>query len=90
MSEIGSSARARLIRTRRGTWVDESLFPVARSECLDILEQVACDSREDGVVEMLRGYRERLDGYPLGDLLRESGIASPEFKWLNRFDLSRR
>jgi hypothetical protein len=35
------SARARLIRTRRGTWIDESLLPAARRECLDTLREAA-------------------------------------------------
>lgn len=40
MSEADSSARARLIATRRGAWVDESLFPEARRECVEIIEQL--------------------------------------------------
>jgi len=40
-SESDNSARARLIRTRRGTWIDESLLPAARRECLDILRAAA-------------------------------------------------
>jgi hypothetical protein len=35
------NARARLIKTRRGTWIDESLLPAARRECLDILREAA-------------------------------------------------
>jgi hypothetical protein len=40
-SESGDSARARLIRTRRGTWIDKSLLPEARRECLEILREAA-------------------------------------------------
>jgi hypothetical protein len=40
-SDNGDSARARLIRTRRGTWIDESLLPAARRECLEILREAA-------------------------------------------------
>jgi hypothetical protein len=40
-SEHGDCARARLIRTRRGTWIDESLLPEARRECLEILREAA-------------------------------------------------
>jgi hypothetical protein len=39
--ESGDSARARLIRTRRGTWIDESLLPSARRECLGVLREAA-------------------------------------------------
>jgi len=35
------SARARLIRTRRGTRIDKSLLPEARKECLEILRGAA-------------------------------------------------
>jgi hypothetical protein len=38
-SENGESARARLIRPRRGTWIDESLLPGARGECLGVLRE---------------------------------------------------
>jgi hypothetical protein len=65
------SARARLIKTRRGTWVDKGLFPEARHECLEIIERVARDSKNDGIVEMLWGERKRLADYPLGQRLRE-------------------
>src|SRR5829696_10012664 len=37
----GNSARAQLIRTRRGTWIDESLLPAARRQCLNILRAAA-------------------------------------------------
>jgi hypothetical protein len=37
----GESARARLISTRRGTWIDETLLPEARRECLAILREAA-------------------------------------------------
>jgi hypothetical protein len=37
----GNSARAQLIKSRRGTWIDESLLPAARRECLEILREAA-------------------------------------------------
>jgi predicted nucleic acid-binding Zn ribbon protein len=40
-SNSGNSARSQLIKTRRGTWIDESLLPAARRECLDILREAA-------------------------------------------------
>jgi hypothetical protein len=40
-SEHGDSARARLIKTRRGTWIDRNLLPEARRECLEILRVAA-------------------------------------------------
>ena len=39
--EASNSARARLIRTRRGTWIDKSLLPAARRECLSALNDAA-------------------------------------------------
>ena len=41
VSEHHDSARARLIKTRQGTSIDESLLPAARQECLDILVKAA-------------------------------------------------
>jgi hypothetical protein len=40
-SNSGNSARAQLIETRRGTWIDKSLLPAARRECLDVLREAA-------------------------------------------------
>jgi hypothetical protein len=40
-SQGDNSARARLIRTRRGTWIDASLLPAARRECLNVLRKAA-------------------------------------------------
>jgi len=68
-----------LLKTRRGTWVDESLFPEARRECLEIIERVVRDSKDAGIVEMLRGERKRLADYPLGQRLRERETASMGF-----------
>jgi hypothetical protein len=39
--DSADSARARLIKTRRGTWIDESLLPAVHRECLDILREAA-------------------------------------------------
>lgn len=78
-SEISLSARTRLIKTRRGAWVDESLFPEARRECREIIERVARESRDDGIVEMLRGNTKHLEKYPLGDRIRELREAYPNY-----------
>jgi hypothetical protein len=64
-SESGDSARARLIKTRRGTWIDRSLLPAAHQECLEILQKAARKFEDEGIVEMLRGERERLEGSPM-------------------------
>ena len=40
-SNSGTSARARLIKTRRGTSIDESLLPAARRECLGVVRETA-------------------------------------------------
>jgi len=67
-SESGESARARLIKSRRGTEIDESLLSAARRECLDILREAARESEDEGLLEMLRGERKRLKDTPLSDL----------------------
>lgn len=59
------------MKTRRGAWVDKSLFPEAKRECLEIIERVIRDSEDSGIAEMLRGERKRLGEYPLGEYLRE-------------------
>jgi hypothetical protein len=40
-SQDVNSARARLIRTRRGTQIDASLLPAARNECLGVMRSAA-------------------------------------------------
>src|SRR5215217_829769 len=40
-SNSDNSARAQLIRTRRGSWIDERLLPAARQECLGVLRKAA-------------------------------------------------
>jgi hypothetical protein len=59
-SDSGNCARAQLIRTRRGTWIDESLLPEARQECLEIL-RAASDAVGEDVIKMARGDRRHLD-----------------------------
>lgn len=71
MDDTGLSARARLMKTRRGTWVDESLFPEAHRECLEIIERVARESEDSGIVEMLRGERKHLDDTELGERISQ-------------------
>jgi hypothetical protein len=41
VSNSSDSARTRLIRTRSGTWIDESLLPAARRYCLGVLKEAA-------------------------------------------------
>lgn len=88
MDSSGLSARARLIKTRKGTWVDESLFPEARRECLAILERVALESQHDGIVEMLRGERKHLDGTILGDRHRMTQARRANYYWPSRWSLN--
>jgi hypothetical protein len=40
-TESGDSARAQLIKTRRGSWIDKSLLSVARRKCLAVLRKAA-------------------------------------------------
>jgi hypothetical protein len=40
-SNSGNNARSQLIKTRRGTWIDKSLLPAARRECLGVLREAA-------------------------------------------------
>jgi len=60
VSETGASARAQLIKTRRGTQIDESLIPAARQECLEIL-QIACEAVSEGITESIRNVRQPLE-----------------------------
>jgi hypothetical protein len=71
VNDSGLSARARLMKTRRGTWVDESLFPEARRECLEIIERVARESKDSGIVEMLKGERKHLVDTELGERISQ-------------------
>lgn len=79
--ETGLSARARLMKTRRGTWVDASLFPDARRECLEIVERVARELEDSGVVEMLRGERKHLGGTELGKRISRRERAYSGYGW---------
>ena len=67
-SEKCDSARARLIKTRHGTQIDKSLLSTARWECLEILQEATREFKDEGIVELLRGERERLEGTPLASL----------------------
>jgi hypothetical protein len=53
-SDNSDSARASLIKTRRGTWIDKSLLPLAHQECLEIL-RAATEAVGEEVVKMARG-----------------------------------
>jgi hypothetical protein len=63
-SDKSDSARARLIKTRRGTWIDKSLLPSARQECLEITREAAEAVGED-LVKMARGDTRHLEEGPL-------------------------
>ena len=63
-SDNSDSARARLIKTRRGTWIDKSLLPSACQECLEITREAAEAVGED-VVKMARGDTRHLEEGPL-------------------------
>jgi hypothetical protein len=68
-----ATARARLIKTRRGTWVDKSLLPAARRECLEIL-RVASEAVGEDVAKMARGDNHILEEDPfLSDLYSDLG-----------------
>jgi len=63
-SESGDSARARLIKTRRGSWIDRSLLPAARQECLENL-RAASEAVGEDAVKMARGDTRHLEEEPL-------------------------
>src|SRR5215207_776177 len=83
VTESGLSARARLMKTRRGTWVDESLFPEARRECLEIVERAARELEDSGIVEMLRGERKRLGETQLGERISRGEETYSRYGWWN-------
>lgn len=90
MNQPGSSARVRLLKTRRGTWVDESLFPEARREGLDLIMQAARDSGDEGIVKMLQGHTKLLSDSPLGDRIRSRQFAPWRYGWpLSRWEIDR-
>ena len=60
-SESDDSARTRLIETRHGTWIDKTLLPAARRECLEILQAASETVRED-VVKMIHRDTRPLEG----------------------------
>jgi hypothetical protein len=63
-SDNSDSARAHLIKTRRGTWIDKSLLPSALQECLEITREAAEAVGED-VVKIARGDTRHLEEGPL-------------------------
>jgi hypothetical protein len=74
-SNSGNSARARLIRTRRGPRIDESLLPEARRECLEILREAARQAvRQDAY----------LPGW-ISDLSEMTSGAAAEVEWERSF-----
>lgn len=81
MDDTSLSARARLMKTRRGTWVDEGLFPEARRECLEIIERVVSESEESGILKMLRGERKHLGDTELGERISRRERIYSGFGW---------
>jgi hypothetical protein len=79
----GTSARARLIQTRRGTRIDKSLLPAARQECLDIL-WVASKAVGEDVIKMARGDNRALEEDPfLSGLYWDLGDCALVWEGLN-------
>jgi len=60
VAKSGDSARAQLIKTRRGTWIDESLLPAARQECLEIL-QIASQAVGEDIVKRVRNVGQHVE-----------------------------
>ncbi len=69
----GDRARARLIKTRRGTSIDNRLLPAARQECRQIL-RAAYEAVGEDLVKAFRGYKRPLEeDSPLRDPYRYMG-----------------
>jgi hypothetical protein len=78
-AKSGDSARARLIKTRRGTWIDESLLPAARRECLQIL-QTASQAVGEGIAKRVRNVGQHVEEDPsLSDLYDPTGYRARAF-----------
>jgi hypothetical protein len=72
-AKSGDSARARLIKTRRGTWIDESLLPAARRECLEIL-RIASQAVGEGMAKRVRNVGQYVEeDSSLSDLFAPNG-----------------
>jgi hypothetical protein len=72
-AKSGDSARARLIKTRRGTWIDESLIPAARRECLEIL-RIASQAVGEGMEKRVRNVGQHVEeDSSLSDLFSPNG-----------------
>jgi hypothetical protein len=56
MATSSDGARARLIKTRRGPWIDESLLPPARQECLETLRAAAGAMKARGQDPIYGGF----------------------------------
>jgi hypothetical protein len=59
-AKSGDSARARLIKTRRRTWIDESLIPAARRECLEIL-RITSQAVGEGMAKRVRNVGQHME-----------------------------
>src|SRR5215212_10044707 len=59
-AKSGDSARARLIKTRRGTWIDESLLSAARRESLEIL-RIASQAVGEGMAKRIRNVGQHVE-----------------------------
>jgi hypothetical protein len=78
-AKSGDSARARLIKTRRGTWIDESLIPAARRECLEIL-RIASQAVGEGMAKRVRNVGRHVEeGSSPSDLYDPKGYRTRVF-----------
>ena len=72
-AKSGDSARARLIKTRRGTWIDESLIPAARRECLEIL-RITSQAVGEGMAKRVRNVGQHVEeDSSISDLFAHNG-----------------
>ena len=79
IAESGDSARARLINTRRGTWIDQSLLPAARRECLEML-QLASQAVGEGMAKRVRNVGQHVEeDSSLSDLFAPKGYRARVF-----------
>ncbi len=76
MSRNSDGARVRLIKTRHGPWIDRSLLPAARQECLETLRAAAATIKSSDETLFRRTYEELLNG---GDLSVADELVAPEF-----------
>jgi hypothetical protein len=67
------------MNTRRGTWIDQSLLPAARRECLEIL-QIASQAVGEGLARRVRNVGQVVEEDPsLSDLFAPKGYRARVF-----------